>query len=89
MKLIHLKAAQINGSLVTVDGVKEASFDEVATLLLPDGAGAPVSYGYRLDPDAANLYHCISAWGWFDSVRNEERFKAYVDRARKLAAAGR
>ena len=37
MKLIHLKAAQINGSLVTVDGVKEASFDEVATLLLPDG----------------------------------------------------
>lgn len=59
------------------------------TLLLPDGAGAPVSYGYRLDPDAANLYHCISAWGWFDSVRNEERFKAYVDRARKLAVAGR
>ena len=37
MKLIHLKAEQINGSLVTVDGVKEASFDEVATLLLPDG----------------------------------------------------
>ena len=37
MKLIHLRAEQINGSLVTVDGVKEASFDEVATLLLPDG----------------------------------------------------
>lgn len=41
MKLIHLKAAQINGSLVTVDGVKEASFDEVATLLLRTAKNAP------------------------------------------------
>ena len=37
MKLIHLRAEQINGSLVTVDGAGEASFDEVATLCLPDG----------------------------------------------------
>ena len=37
MKLIHLRAEQINGSLVTVDGADEASFDEVATLVLPNG----------------------------------------------------
>lgn len=37
MILKHLRAEQINGSLVTVDGVKEASFDEVATLYLDDG----------------------------------------------------
>lgn len=79
--LLQLGSAELFGDIRYVKGRE--------TLLLPDGAGAPVSYGYRLDPDAANLYHCISAWGWFDSVRNEERFKAYVDRARKLAVAGR
>ena len=38
MKLLHLRAEQINGSLLTVDGAGEASFDEVATLTLPDGS---------------------------------------------------
>ena len=33
MIIKHLKAEQINGSLVTIDGVKEASFEELATLL--------------------------------------------------------
>ncbi|MBQ8758361.1 MAG: V-type ATP synthase subunit B [Clostridia bacterium] len=37
MIIKHLKAEQINGSLVTVDGVKEASFEELATLYLDDG----------------------------------------------------
>lgn len=37
MIIKHLKAEQINGSLVTVDGVKEASFEELATLYLADG----------------------------------------------------
>ena len=37
MIIKHLKAEQINGSLVTIDGVKEASFEEVATLYLDDG----------------------------------------------------
>ncbi len=38
MKIVHLKAEQINGSLVTVDGASEASFDEVAEFSLPDGS---------------------------------------------------
>ena len=37
MIIKHLKAEQINGSLITIDGVKEASFEEVATLYLDDG----------------------------------------------------
>ena len=37
MIIKHLKAEQINGSLVTIDGVKEASFEELATLYLDDG----------------------------------------------------
>ena len=36
MIIKHLKAEQINGSLVTVDGVKEASFEELATLYLEE-----------------------------------------------------
>ena len=38
MKIFHLRAEQINGSLITVDGAGEASFDEVAELRLPDGS---------------------------------------------------
>ncbi len=37
MKIKHLKALQINGSLLTVKGATEASFDEVATISLSDG----------------------------------------------------
>lgn len=37
MIIRHLKTERINGSLITLDGVKEASFDEVATLYLSDG----------------------------------------------------
>ena len=37
MIIKHLKAEQINGSLVTIDGVKEASFEELAILYLDDG----------------------------------------------------
>lgn len=37
MIIKHLKAEQFNGSLVTIDGVKEASFEEVAILYLDDG----------------------------------------------------
>lgn len=37
MIIKHLKAEQFNGSLVTIDGVKEASFEEVAILYVDDG----------------------------------------------------
>ena len=57
-------------------------------IVLPDGSKEPVEYEYRMNFNASNLYYCITAprgWEWFNSVRNEKRFKEYVDRAKKMA----
>lgn len=58
-----------------------------AVLLLPDGTREPASYSYRLDRDAGLPYTVLtmpSGWEWFNSVRDEERFKEYIDRAKKM-----
>jgi len=57
-------------------------------IVLPDGSKEPISYDYRLEFVASDLYYCLTAcrgWEWFNSVRSEERFQAYVERARQLA----
>ena len=57
-------------------------------ILLPDGSKEPVAYDYRMDFDARNLVYCLTArsgWGWFNSVRDENRFKEYIERARNIA----
>ncbi len=57
-------------------------------IVLPDGSKEPVSYDYRMNFNAGNLLYAITArsgWEWFNSVRNEERFKDYIERAKKLA----
>ena len=57
-------------------------------IVLPDGSKEPVSYDYRMNFDASNLVYCLTArsgWEWFDSVRGEERFKEFVERAKKIA----
>ena len=57
-------------------------------IVLPDGSKEPVSYDYRMNFSASNLVYCLTArsgWEWFNSVRNEDRFKEYIERAKKIA----
>ena len=64
------------------------SRDYEATLSLPDGALEALSaYGYRINPYVDVIYSVLNArggWEWFNSVRDEERFKEYIERARRL-----
>ncbi len=54
-------------------------------ILLPDGSREPVSYEYRMNSgDVIWALTARSGWEWFNSVRDEERFKKYVERARKI-----
>ena len=60
-----------------------------ASIILPDGSKEPISYDYRMDFGFKNLVHCLtvtSGWEWFDTVRNEERFKEIVQRAKSAIA---
>ena len=57
-------------------------------IVFPEGSKEPISYDYLMDFDASNLVYCLTApsgWGWFNSVRNEDRFKEYIERAKKMA----
>lgn len=57
-------------------------------IVLPDGSKEPISYDYRMNFSASNLVYCLTArsgWEWFNPVRNEERFKEYIERAIKMA----
>ena len=58
-----------------------------SVIRLPDGSRDPVEYYYLMSFEASNLLYAITAprgWEWFNSVRNEERFKEYVERVRKI-----
>lgn len=58
-------------------------------IVLPDGSKEPISYDdYRMNFSASNLVYCLTAgsgWEWFNTVRNEERFKELIKRAEKMA----
>ncbi len=54
---------------------------------LPDGTREGIDYGFMLNPTAENMYYGMTAkrgWEWFNSVREEERFKWYIERAKAL-----
>ena len=54
---------------------------------LPDGKREPLQYSWLFDDSIGLLYYGMTAphgWEWFNGVRNEERFKAAIERARKL-----
>ena len=56
-------------------------------ILLPDGSKEPIAHAYSMIYTIDNLYYSITApkgWEWFNPVRNEDRFKEYIERARKL-----
>ena len=59
-----------------------------SVIVLPDGSKEPVAYDYRMEFDAENVWYALTAprgWEWFNSVRGEERFKEYIEQARKIA----
>ena len=55
---------------------------------LPDGRQEPITYEWMFNEKISAMYRSLTAkrgWEWFDCVRNEERYKKYVDRAKELA----
>ena len=62
--------------------------DEIC-LYQPDGSTVPLSYDYAyLFGNQRHLfYYALTAkqgWEWFNGVREEERFKSYIPRAKAL-----
>lgn len=60
-----------------------------SVIILPDGSREPASFDYKMEFGFSNLVSCLTAqsgWEWFDSVRNEERFKEIVQRAKNAIA---
>ncbi len=54
----------------------------------PDGSMEPINYDWPLEYNVKSLFYSMTAprgWEWFDSVRNEDRFKEYIERAKKMA----
>ncbi len=66
-------------------GVKLIKGREI--IVLPDGTREGLDYGDLLNPDPARMYNGMSArrgWEWFDSVRNEDKFKEYLEHAKEI-----
>ncbi len=56
-------------------------------LLLPDGRKKPLHYADAMNPQADLMVYGMTAphgWEWFNPVRDEELFKSYVERAKKM-----
>lgn len=74
------------GDPLIYGGVKVVKGKEY--LKLPDGKIEPLSYDYLFEGTCQLMYYGMTAphgWEWFNSVRKEERFKEYIEEARKLA----
>ena len=55
---------------------------------LPDGTMEPVTQNHLFEGNCDLMYYGMTAprgWEWFNSVRKEDRFKEYIDRAKALA----
>ena len=55
---------------------------------LPDGKKEPICYEWLFEGESDLMYYGMTAtsgWEWFNSVRNEDRFKEYIERAREIA----
>lgn len=54
---------------------------------LPDGAIEPITYAHLFEDTCDLMYYGMTAphgWEWFNPVRNEDRFKEYIERAKKM-----
>lgn len=57
------------------------------TIVLPDGSREPLYDSWLLRENGNIVYYGLTAkngWEWFNPVREEERFKSYIERAKKL-----
>ena len=73
------------GDEMIYGGIKLIKGKEI--IELPDGTREGIDYGYLFYPKAEDMYYGMTAkrgWEWFNSVREEERFKAYIERAKAL-----
>ena len=73
------------GDTMLFGGVK--MLKNKGALVFPDGTKEPIDDGYVLRESKDLLYRGMTAkqgWEWFNPVRDEERFKEYIERARKL-----
>lgn len=58
-----------------------------AIIKLPNGTIEPISYGHLFEGTCNLMHYGMTAphgWEWFDSVRNEDRFKEYIERVKKM-----
>jgi hypothetical protein len=56
--------------------------------LLTSGEKEPAEYDYRFNPYKDQLYVVLTmphGWEWFNSVRNEARFKQLVNKAKDIS----
>ena len=54
---------------------------------LPDDTIEPISYEHLFNETCSLMYYGLTApygWEWFDSVRNEDCFKEYIERAKNM-----
>ena len=73
------------GDPLIYGGIKVVKWKSL--LKLPDGTIEPVSYEHLFQGTSYLMYYGMTAprgWEWFNPVREEERFKEYVERARKM-----
>ncbi len=55
---------------------------------LPDGTPESLDYEWLFEGTCDLMYYGMTAphgWEWFDPVRDEDRFKEYIERAKKMA----
>ena len=55
---------------------------------LPDGTLEPLSYEHLFEGSCNLMYYGMTAphgWEWFNPVRDEDRFKKYIERAKEMA----
>lgn len=54
---------------------------------LSDDTIEPITYGHLFEGTCSPMYYGMTApygWEWFDPVRNDDRFKEYIKRAKKM-----
>ena len=61
-----------------------------SVIKLPDGTLEPQMYDWLFEDQCRLVYYGLTAtggWEWFNPVRNEDKYKEYIERARKLMEA--
>ncbi len=54
-------------------------------IYMPDGSKTWCPYMWLFWQSSSDILKYMESWPWFDAVRDEERFKAYIGKARELS----